>query len=228
VPPGTPGGASRDRGAPARGVDVKPLAREPRDGVPGPWRGPGRPPDGPRGPRRGPGGQEGSREAPGPGPAGPARGVLHQPLAPGPRGSRRGSGRALRGPGAQIPGNPGFWRKTPKIPYFWGFPAIPGERPFLGLPGYRGAPARGVDVKPPSRRGPGDPENPHFAQKGAKRAKITKNGQKGPFSCFWGFSGPLGPPRGSRKRGFYINPSRRGPAVPRRGWGGKTRRPGAG
>jgi len=26
---------------------------------------------------------------------------------------------------------------------------------------------------------------------------------------------PLGAPRGSRKRGFYINPSRRGPAVPR-------------
>jgi len=39
---------------------------------------------------------------------------------------------------------------------------------------------------------------------------------------------PLGPPRGPWKRGFYINPSRRGPAVPPGVRSGKTRRPGAG
>jgi len=95
--------------------------------------------------------------------------------------------------------------------FFGVFPEI---RDF-GLPGNRGAPARGVDVKPPSRRGPGS--------------------GKDPKSGIWGFLGPSGglgdlpgrpgdpsrgpedPPDGSGDpagRGFYINPSRRGPAVP--------------
>jgi len=74
----------------------------------------------------------------------PGRGVLHQPLAPGPRGSPervpepppgRGGILASRRPLLGPPGTPG-----------------PGT-----TPGYRGAPARGVDVKPlpRDRRDPG-------------------------------------------------------------------------
>jgi len=47
--------------------------------------------------------------------------------------------------------------------------------------------------------------------------------------AFWGDLGPLGVPGASPREGFYINPSRRGPAVPggpgsrtglsRRDWG---------
>jgi len=80
----------------------------------------------------------------------PARGVLHQPLAPGPRGPGRAP-RAPEGPGgyragpARLFGSPG-----PLVPR-----ALPGPRD-PGTPArYRGAPARGVDVKPPSRTGPG-------------------------------------------------------------------------
>jgi len=82
------------------------------------------------------GGVPGSRPGvPGSRPA-PARGVLHQPLAPGPRGI---PGRS-RGPG--VPEGPP------------GPPGRPGSHPARTgvqkpLPGNRGAPARGVDVKPP-------------------------------------------------------------------------------
>jgi len=44
---------------------------------------------------------------------------------------------------------------------------------------------------------------------------MPKNRKKGHFYVFLGFLAPLGPPREPRGRGFYINPSRRGPAVPR-------------
>jgi len=43
-----------------------------------------------------------------------------------------------------------------------------------------------------------------------------------------GFSAPPGAFRGSPEQGFYINPSRRGPAVPRGPGGENPRRPGAG
>jgi len=76
------------------------------------------------------------RETPGPVPGGGAYGVLHQPLAPAPRGSREGPG----SPGV-APGPRGILRGPPRRS--WDRPS-PGE----GSPGYRGAPARGVDVKP--------------------------------------------------------------------------------
>jgi len=108
-PSGTPGipGArpnpAGNRGAPARGVDVKPPTRR----CPGPGPGaPGRPlPPGGAGSQDPPDPGDGVPETPGsrrpgpwsPGPwegslplvEGPAGVVLHQPLAAGPRGSRR-------------------------------------------------------------------------------------------------------------------------------------------
>jgi len=132
------------------------------------------------------------------------------------------------GPGRPNPPKSGIWPKRPKIPYFGGPPGKPRKRPFLGLRGATGGPPRGVDVKPPSREVSGIPKIALFRQKSPKRAKMAKNGQKGRFPAFLGFLRPLGAPRGSRKRGFYINPSRRGPAVPRRGGGENPRRPGAG
>jgi len=47
--------------------------------------------------------------------------------------------------------------------------------------------------------------------------KIEDFGQNCPFWAFWGFSAPWGLPGTRSPRGFYINPSRRGPAVPARG-----------
>jgi len=117
------------------------------------------------------------------------------------------------GPG---PGNPHFGG------FCWIFPNFGGIRGFgpqraLGDPGSpRPAPAgdrappRGVDVKPPSREGvaggharAGQPQGPFRTPEGVPEASP---GPQGPGS-------PPGPCRG---RGFYINPSRRGP-VPGRG-----------
>jgi len=163
------------------------------------------------------------------GPSAPVRGGGGRPVPPG-RGSRTPGSREARipppgtagwpggpsgAPEAQIPEKGEIWAKMPKIPYFGGSPGEPRKRPFWGLRGATGGPPRGVDVKPPSRGGPGDAEKPEFGLKSPKWAKKPENGQKGRFSGFRGFSGPLGAPRGPRKRGFYINPSRRGPAVPR-------------
>jgi len=154
LPSRLPGG---NRGAPPRGVDVKPPspggpgpAWEAQEGPPGPGspgsgiRDPGDLPDRvpgplpPGEPRGGPG--TGSRE-PGPG---PRAGVLHQPLAPRPRGSPPG----VSGDG--VPGGPSgaFWEAQNQPPPWRG-----SRPPLPDLPGNRGAPARGVDVKPP----PGDP-----------------------------------------------------------------------
>jgi len=50
---------------------------------------------------------------------------------------------------------------------------------------------------------------------------MGKIGKKPDFSGFLGFWTPPGGPRGALAQGFYINPSRRGPAVPagdRQGW----------
>jgi len=114
VPPGNrgfrlpgPGGLSRTpagyRGAPARGVDVKPPSR----GVPGPGPGVSREPLASQDPLRGPGpGPEasGALFRPLEGPPGPPRArVLHQPLAPGPRGCPPGSGGVSRDPGSGEP-----------------------------------------------------------------------------------------------------------------------------
>jgi len=141
-----------------------PDLREPRRGSPGPGlriRDPGIPRSLARGPPPGRGG--GSR-----GPRDPApRGVLHQPLAAGPRGTRRGS------PGPGVPGT--------------GFPGLPGgprpppagaglQTPLPDPPGNRGAPARGVDVKPPSAGG-----------LGTSKSRLFRDfGENGRFSAFSG------------------------------------------
>jgi len=124
TPPGPrdPGTPARNRGAPARGVDVKP----PSAGLPGPGSGALRDPGVRKGPPqplgRGPPGDQDPRgpglRDPGPRTGLPGRapgspwasqvpgsprplGVLHQPLAAGPRGSRRGT------PGTGVPGRHG-------------------------------------------------------------------------------------------------------------------------
>jgi len=56
-----------------------------------------------------------------------------------------------------------------------------------------------------------------FGQKGQKCPKMPKIAVFGYFAGFSGFLAPPGLPGTPVPRGFYINPSRRGPAVPRRG-----------
>jgi len=87
-------------------------------------------------------------------------GVLHQPLAPGPRGSPESKKGGIWDPWPRAGdlGLPG----TPRGPS--GTPGRPG--PSGTLPGNRGAPARGVDVKPPSRRSPGTPPGPRIPESG--------------------------------------------------------------
>jgi len=216
--PQGPGRAPRTPPREPRGPGARGWCKTPAPGAPGGVPGaPGGGPGGPGGLWRALGGPRGLPGGPGPGPAGPARGVLHQPLAPGPRGTPGGPG-GRKGPSgaqeAQIPEKGEIWAKMPKIPYFGGSPGKPGKRPFLGLPGATGGPPRGVDVKPPSRGGLGGPEIALFGQKRRKRAKKPKNGQKGRFCGFLGILAPWGLPGRSPERGFYINPSRRGPAVP--------------
>jgi len=77
-----PGRGPRDRGAPARGVDVKPPLRDPGTGLPGPWRAP----EGPPGRSPGPSGVPGGPKGPNPGSgarggpaASPARGFKTPP-----------------------------------------------------------------------------------------------------------------------------------------------------
>jgi len=77
----------------------------------------------------------------------------------------------------------------------------PAERPFLGLLGppapdprkrtYR-APARGVDVKPPSRRGPESPENGQNGHFYGKVGFYPYFGEKALFWAFLGFFDPSG------------------------------------
>jgi len=215
------------RGAPARGVDVKPPLREPGTGLPGPLRGPGGVQKGLRTLSGSPGWPGGPGRAPGPVPDPAPRGVLHQPLAPGPRGTGRGS-----------PGSPGvpdpsgvpkpqicpFLGKIGQKPPKWGFPGEDPKKPFLG---YRGAPARGVDVKPPLA-GP---------EKGVRMAKKAIFGEKGQFWPFWpkkpdfghfgGFRPPRGLPRPPPSEGFTSTPRVGAPRFPGGGVGSQ-RRPGAG
>jgi len=136
-------------------------------------------------------------------------------------------------PGSREPGGGPSGAPDPKFPRIWGNPAKPPKNPQKGVPrgypakapkpGYR-APARGVDVKPPSAQGPETAEKAKFGQKGQKWPKTPKKALFGDFRCFGGFLAPLGPPGPGPGRGFYINPSRRGPVQAR----GAQRRPGAG
>jgi len=164
--PGEPGTPGVPRGPAARGWCKTTPGGTPR-GVP---QGPGRASRGLREPRRGlrdpvPGsgilgiprslvwdprpGREGVPRDPGTPVSG---GVLHQPLAPGPRGSPPGV-RDRGSPGTGFPGLPGGPRRHPA--------GVGLQTPSPRPPGNRGAPARGVDVKPPSPGGLGAP-NPDF------------------------------------------------------------------
>jgi len=90
------------------------------------------------------------------------------------------------------------------------------------LPGNRGAPARGVDVKPPRNRGPGEAPGGQNPPKSPKKGFLAQNPDFGPFSAKTAFFRPFCLSRTSPRGGFYINPSRRGPAVPKRGFLGPS------
>jgi len=114
------------------------------------------------------------------------------------------------------------------------------QTPFFPRRRCHRAPPRGVDVKATPGRAP-EPQflTPFedFGQKwgfggfcpGSYRGFFRENGQKWPFwakrakngvfgrnSPFWAILGLFGPSGASPGRGFYINPSRRGPAPWRR------------
>jgi len=149
--PRTPGG---NRGAPPRGVDVKPPRdRGPRRG-PSPLEGPGGLPEASRRPGRAPWPARGSR---GPGDRvrqAPRGGVLHQPLAPGPRGTGEARG-GRKGPSgareAKIPDFGEFGLKSPKMAIFGVCRDPPPGPPFR-------EPRGGVWESAPPRRGGTPPE----------------------------------------------------------------------
>jgi len=125
---------------------------------------------------------------------------------------------------------PGYPRRTPKMAILGLF--CPKSR-FLrilssrapegppGRPGYRGAPARGVDVKPPLARAPG-------GVPGASQAPGRSRTLPGSRRALPGSPGGGGPPsRGLRARGFTSTPragSPRFPAGP--GQGSRAQGPG--
>jgi len=157
----------------------------------------------------------------------PARGFTSTPRAGAPRfpGAEKG-GIWTPWPGPGIRGSRG--RPSGTLPG-----TLPGRTPPGPPAGNRGAPARGVDVKPPSAPGSGDPSGtrdpgfgvsgPPLPQGGGSRARDP--GPPGPRvpgdppgrvrGALLGLPGAWGRPGHPRRGLFYINPSRRGPAVPR-------------
>jgi len=117
-------------------------------------------------------------------------------------------------------------RGRPPAPPPEGTPRLGGAFSHPRPAGYRGAPARGVDVKPSPGRGSGRPRG------GRKRPKSPKKGFLAQKPDFWAFSPKMAffrhfwDSQTSPRGGFYINPSRRGPAVPREGSRGALRDPG--
>jgi len=102
---------------------------------------------------------------------------------------------------------------------------LPGPRAPGPPPGNRGGPARGVDVKPPSARRPGTPgpvltglpgPSPRGEASRTCPEEVPGTGVPDPGSRRprEGPSRPLGGPGPPGQGLFYINPSRRGPAVP--------------
>jgi len=112
--------------------------------------------------------------------------------------------RGARGPATPTP------RGRPPAPPPEGTPSLGGTGSRTPC-GNRGAPARGVDVKPSPGPGPGEPRG------GSKPPKLPKMGIFGQNQRFWAFSpksGLFGRFPGFqtlRRGGFYINPSRRTP-----------------
>jgi len=123
-----------------------------------------------------------------------------------------------------------FSGKTPKIGDF----GLPGPRALPDPGGYRGAPARGVDVKPPSGRGPGPgpgvPRGLLAGQDPSRGPETSRRGLRGPSRGLGAPSRapgarvlhqPLAPgPRGSGGPGTGVPGPPRGPGKPlRRGRG---------
>jgi len=115
---------------------------------------------------------------------------------------------------------------SPPAPSSGGVPPAPGRR-WLATPapgGYRGAPPRGVDVKPPRGRGPGEPPG---APKRPKMAKMAIFHEK---PAFWPFLAKMAvfpifrDFSGSRKRGFTSTPRAGAPVTPF--WGFRSPGPG--
>jgi len=108
----------------------------------------------------------------------------------------------------------------------WGFRG-PGGTWRPGLPGRPQtgdrAPARGVDVKPPSRGSPGPGPGDRGPLTRVQTPSRGPGGLPGPLRAP---SGAGNPSRGSGSEWFYINPSRRGPAPARAARGPGSRGPG--
>jgi len=144
----------------------------------------------------------------------PRAGAPRFPGTRNPQNARKRAKTRKMGKNAQIRGFPGISRKMAKNGLFSGISG------FLGFsaPGYRGAPARGVDVKPPSRRGlgSGKPRNRGFGGPEASGGLPGTPGGApgGPGKALRSPGAPDGVPEPVPGQGFYINPSRRGPAVP--------------
>jgi len=121
------------------------------------------------------------------------------------------AGSPLRSPRGRPP-RP-LWGPTP-VPFGTGTRG-PG-RPLRTPAGNRGAPARGVDVKPPPGTGSGE------APGGRKRQKTAKNAQNGLFWRFWPFWPKTGlfAGSGTPPRGVDVKPPSPGPAPGSRGPGG--------
>jgi len=153
----------------------------------------------------------------------PREGVLHQPLAPGPRGTPKWG---FAGVCRERPKKAVFGRFCPfsgKMGILGSRRGTPGETPGTG-PGNRGAPARGVDVKPPlaGRSGTGPRALPGPGWPGAPPGPPgPSRGLRDPLRAPWD------PLPGLPGRGFYINPSHRGPAVPAGGPEGPPGTPGS-
>jgi len=154
----------------------------------------------------------------------PPRGVFY--INP----SRRGPVPAPEPKKGDFPGYPRKGLKTAILADFRDFPPfrrnrLPGPQRTLPAPraGDR-APARGVDVKPPS---PGSPDPGSRVPRGPPGLwdpSGVRNGSGGPPRAL---PGPRAPRRPAPRGLFYINPSRRGP-VPVPGPGGTSPDPGSG
>jgi len=110
--------------------------------------------------------------------------------------SRRGPAvpkKAVFGPSPGKPRKRRFFGIFGENAPFWGFSPSRGSRPLPDPPGYRGAPARGVDVKPPSPGlpgpGPGFPGPPGWPGSPPGPPGRPPRALRGP-------SGGLGPPPG--------------------------------
>jgi len=134
--------------------------------------------------------------------SGSRAGVLHQPLAPGPRGSRGRGKRAISGLLGR--GWKRGLREAPGAPRDPGTPGPP--------PGNRGAPARGVDVKPRTRRCPGPRPGPRDPVQGLPGGPLPPGAGPGSETRIPG-SGSGTPSRAPRDPGVR-EPGPEGPPRP--------------